>query len=68
MICGIAFRVIFIIVCVFLYRPTAGCDFASYRIVIKYISGQRDLNITFECFSIYRVMRDLWKLLSEMLS
>lgn len=53
--------------CVFLYRPKAGCDFAGYRIVIKYISGQRDLNITFECFSIYRVMRDLWKLLSETL-
>jgi len=52
MMCGIAFRVIFIVVCVFVYRPTAGCDFDGYRIVIKYISGQRDLNITFECFSI----------------
>lgn len=67
--CGIAFRVIFIIVCISLYRPTAECDFASYRIVvIKYISGQRDLNITFEFSSIYRVIRDLWKLLSEIIS
>ena len=68
MMCGIAFRVIFIIVSLFLYRPTPACDFASYRIVIKYISGQRDLNIIFVCISTYRVIRDLRKLLFETIS
>jgi len=61
--------VLFLLSCVYSYIGLRlGVIFASYRIVIKYISGQRDLNITFGCFSIYRVMRDLWKLLSEMLS
>jgi hypothetical protein len=61
MMCGIAFRVIFIIVCICLY--TSACDFAGCRIVIKYISGQRDLNSTFMCFCMYRMIRVLCKLL-----